>query len=242
MSRLAAFLLCAGLVLPWTAFAHGTESHAEKAAQPSEPVRAPVVPANTDSAQTPKPDEPKNEAQTDAETQKTPPAPERRWEARMALSIDALMRDLNFAEFPTLHPMAVHVPVTFIPLALLFALIGLFTVQRAFTGLACAFTLGGLAGGAVAAFPLHPHTTGLPPAAQVALQKHDLFAYGTLWLALLAAVIGLICLWRPGGLRKLAFALMLLLATLSVSITAHYGGTLAYVHGIGVQGRYLSPH
>jgi len=242
VNRLAAFLLCGGLVLPWTAFAHGTESQAEKSAQSSAPVRAPVVPANTDPAQTPNPVEAKNEAQTDAEARTTPPALERQLEAKMPLSVDVLMRDLNFAEFPTLHPMVVHVPVTFIPLALLFALISLFTIQRAFITLAWAFALGGLAGGAVAAFPLHPFTTGLSPAAQTTLQKHDFFAYGTLWLALLATVIGLICLWRPSGLRKLFFALMLLLATLSVSITAHYGGTLAYVHGIGVQGRYLSPH
>lgn len=158
------------------------------------------------------------------------------------LSLETLRRDLNFTDFPTLHPMAVHVPVTFIPLALLFALLSLFSQRRVFTRLAFGFTLGGLVGGWVAAFPLHPHTTGLSPAARETLAKHDLFAYGTLWLALLAALVGLVCLWRPGSLRRLLLCLALLAATLGVSITAHYGGTLAYVHGVGVQGRYLMQH
>lgn len=158
------------------------------------------------------------------------------------LSIDTVMRDLNFADFPTLHPVAVHVPVSFIPLAFLFALIAMFSARRVFTGLAFGFALGGLAGGLIAAFPLHPHTTGLSAAARATLHKHDLFAYGTLSLALLAALVGLACLWKPGGIRRLLLCLVLLLASLSVSITAHYGGTLAYVHGVGVQGHHLIEH
>ena len=158
------------------------------------------------------------------------------------MSIEALIRDLDFTAFPTLHPIAVHAPVSFIPLALLFALLGLFSQRRVFTGLAFGFPLGGLAGGLVAAFPLHPHTTGLPPAARETLAKHDLFAYSTLWLALLAALVGLVCLWKPGALRKLFLCLVLAVASACVSITAHYGGTLAYVHGVGVQGRYLMGH
>lgn len=166
----------------------------------------------------------------------------KRMNAGTILSIETLVRDLSFSEFPTLHPLMVHVPVTLIPLAFLFALISLFVVHGAFIWLAFAFTLGGLGGGLVAAFPMHPHTSGLSTAASATLQKHDFFAYGTLWLALVAVFVALVCLWKPTRLSKLFLVLVLLLAGGSVSITGHYGGTLAYVHGIGVQGQYLSSH
>jgi len=149
---------------------------------------------------------------------------------------------LSFAEFPTLHPLVVHVPVTFIPLAFGFALLGVFVAQRTFLWLAFAFATGGLGAGLVAAFPMHPHTSGLSAAARATLQKHDFFAYGTLWLALAAVLVGAVCLWKPGRLPKICLSLILLLSSMCVAITGHYGGTLAYVHGVGVQGRYLSSH
>lgn len=216
MRPLAVLLLGCALALPTMVWAHGVEKHEEKPGQ-TPPVAEEAPPG-------------------DRGTQMGPQAP------NVRLSVETLMRDLNWRDFPTLHPVAVHVPVTFLPLALLFALVGLFSLRRIYTGLAFGFTLGGLAGGFVAAFPLHPHTAGLTPAARETLGKHDLFAYGTLWLALFAALLGLVCLWKPGGVRKLLFCGLLLLTTLSVSITAHYGGTLAYVHGVGVQGRYLIEH
>lgn len=158
------------------------------------------------------------------------------------ITVGGIIDDLTWSEFPTLHPMIVHVPVTFIPLALLFSLISLFAVQRTFVWLAAGFIAAGLAGGFVAAFPMHPHTSGLTEAAKLTLQKHDFFAYSTLWLTLAALVVALVCSWKPLRLAKIGLSLMLLLSSLSVSLTGHYGGTLAYVHGVGSQGRFLSSH
>lgn len=230
------WVLCGSLALPLVAIAHGAEKHDEKPAQAGAPVEERTLPTAA---------APGAEKHDDKPAQPGAPVEERTLPTAAApapMSIKTLIRDLDFAAFPTLHPMAVHVPVTFIPLALLFALIALFGQRRVFIGLAFGFTLGGLAGGLVAAFPLHPHTTGLSPAASETLAKHDLFAYGTLWLTLVAALVGLACLWRPGALRRLLLGLVLAFAAASVSITAHYGGTLAYVHGVGVQGRYLLEH
>ncbi len=230
------WLLCGGLALPLVALAHGTEKHDARPAQAGAPVEERTLPTAATQG-TEKHDAKPAQAGAPVEERALPTAA-----APALMSIETLIRDLDFAAFPTLHPMAVHVPVTFIPLALLFALIALFSQRRVFIGLAFGFTLGGLAGGLVAAFPLHPHTTGLSPAARETLAKHDLFAYATLWLALVAALVGLVCLWRPGALRRLLLCLVLVFATASVSITAHYGGTLAYVHGVGVQGRFLMEH
>lgn len=255
MKCCAVLMYCAWLALPLTAFAHGTEGHDARPAQIGRPsaeqttreagdATAPAAPVQTPTAIAPKVAAPgEGEAQKSeavgAERRVGGPLPQR---AQAQLSIETVIRDLNFADFPTLHPMAVHVPVTFIPLALLFALLAVFSARRSFTGLAFGFTLGGVAGGVVAAFPLHPHTTGLSAAARETLHKHDFFAYATLWLGLLAALVGLACLWKPSLVRRLLLCLVLLLASLAVAVTAHYGGTLAYLHGIGVQGRYLNAH
>lgn len=159
-----------------------------------------------------------------------------------ALSLDTVVRDLTLEGFPTLHPLVVHVPVTFIPAALVFAVLALFFSQRALTWLALAFALGGLAGAFLAAVPLHPHTTGLPAAAEATLEKHEFFAFATLAFGLAAVLAAVIVLWRPRRLPKIVLSLLLLLASACVAIAGHYGGTLAYVHGVGVKGNYLTSH
>jgi len=158
------------------------------------------------------------------------------------ITFGGVIDDLTWSHFPTLHPMIVHLPVTLIPLAFVFAVISLFAPQRVFIWLALAFAAGGLAGGFVAAFPMHPHTTGLSEAAKFTLEKHDFFAYATLWLTLVAVFVALFCVWKPNRLDKAGLSLILLLSSVSVSITGHYGGTLAYVHGVGAQGQFLSSH
>lgn len=157
-------------------------------------------------------------------------------------SLSTVVRDLTLADFPTLHPLVVHVPVTFIPAALAFAVLGLFFARRAWTGLALAFALGGLGGAFLAAVPLHPHTTGLPVAAEMTLEKHEFFAFATLALGLAAVLAAVVALWRPSRLPKIILSLLLLMAASCVVIAGHYGGTLAYVHGVGVKGNYLSSH
>jgi uncharacterized membrane protein len=153
-----------------------------------------------------------------------------------------LASDLSLSDFPTLHPLVVHIPVTFIPIAFLFSLLNLFLAHRTFVWLTLGFALVGLLGGFIAAFSLHPHTSGLTEAASVTLQKHDYFAYGTLWLTLAGSLAALTCIWKPIRIVKAGLCALLLLSALAVAITGHYGGTLAYVHGVGVQGQFLSTH
>jgi len=245
-------LLCCLVGLPTNTVAHDKAPHGDQPAQVPKSVAPSAAPRSAEPAHVPIPDSSQAHTKSEIDTAHAPvPAPEPRqvpdttgkqMNTGTILSIETVIRDLSFSEFPTLHPLVVHVPVTFIPLAFLFALISLFVMQRAFVWLAFAFTLGGLGGGLVAAFPMHPHTAGLSTAASATLQKHDFFAYGTLWLALVAVFVALVCLWKPARLSKLCLILVLMLAGGSVSITGHYGGTLAYVHGIGVQGQYLSSH
>ena len=210
-----------------TVLAHGTESHEDEGEQSAQSVSSGEAAdaGHSGDVASPQSDSSEHEHGTDS-----------------AIDFGGIIDDLTWSEFPTLHPMIVHVPVTLIPMAFVLALIGLFAAQRTFLWLTLAFAAIGLAGGFIAAFPTHPHTHGLSQAAQSTLAKHDFFAYSTLWLTSLAVLVALICIWRPVCLSRVGLSLLLLLASLSVALTGHYGGTLAYVHGIGSQGRFLSAH
>ena len=150
-----------------------------------------------------------------------------------------LLDDLSYSNFPTLHPLIVHIPVVLIPLAFVFALVGIFLRISLFFKVSVILLSLGVLGGLISAFPLHPHTTGLSQSAMVILSKHDFFAYTTLWLGSISTFIGIIYCYSSMRLVKWIYIILLLLVTMSVSITGHYGGKLAYVHGIGVQGKYL---
>ncbi|MGD8478304.1 MAG: hypothetical protein PVH05_10465 [Burkholderiales bacterium] len=215
------------LAIASTVLAHGTESHedeGEKSAQGVSSGEAADA-GHPDEVASPQSDSSEHEHGTES-----------------AIDFGEIIDDLTWSDFPTLHPMIVHVPVTLIPMAFVLAFVGLFVAQRIFLWLALAFAAIGLAGGFIAAFPTHPHTHGLSQAAELTLEKHDFFAYTTLWLTSLAVLVAAICIWRPARLSRIGLSLVLLLASLSVALTGHYGGTLAYVHGIGSQGRFLSAH
>ena len=170
------------LALPVSAVPHGDKPHGSAAPenQPASAQQAPAPAIETDSASTGSADSP------------APPAsaanPGETAEV-ISMSIGTVLADLTLSDFPTLHPMVVHIPVTFIPVALLFSVFSLFYRRRELIWLTLGFASAGLLGGLVAAFPLHPHTAGLSAAAQLTLQKHDFFAYTTIWLALASVAL-----------------------------------------------------
>lgn len=217
-------------------FAHGTESHKD------EPKRVENQPEAEKAAGAVQAEAGAGNLATEVDSAKPGAAEGDSEVIGSQITVGGTIKDLTWSGFPTLHPMIVHIPVTFIPLAFLFAVVSLFVPQRIFIWLALGFAAGGLAGGFLAAFPMHPHTTGLSEAAKFTLEKHDFFAYATLWLTLVAVLVGLFCVWKPNRLDKAGLSLILLLSSVSVSITGHYGGTLAYVHGVGAQGQFLSTH
>ncbi len=228
-------LLLLFLSLPLIGYSHGDEAHDEK---PGTNQPASVPQGNAVSGkQTPLADTSGAEA-----TSTTTVSASGSNEEGALRPFGDLANDLSFSDFPTLHPVVVHIPVTLIPIAFLFSLLALLSIHRMFIWLTLGFAVAGLLGGIVAAFPLHPHTTGLSEAAKVTLQKHDFFAYGTLWLTSAAALIALLCVWKPSRVANVVLCAVLLLSALAVMITGHYGGTLAYVHGIGIQGEFLSVH
>lgn len=245
-------VLILGLVVfSQTGMAHGTEKHDDdNQAVEQSATEAPANPASS-AEQTivvPQPlevepiDEQQQAEVTSHEPQPAVAAPKTPAKPGPASRIGQALEDFSLHDFPTLHPMVVHVPVIMIPVAFLFSLISLFFANRNLLALAVAFAAAGVAGGYIAAFPMHPHTRGLSEAATTTLQQHDFFAYSTLGVTAFAVLLGAIALFKPGFLARGLFALVLLVASICVSVTAHYGGTLTYVHGVGVNGNFLDSH
>jgi uncharacterized membrane protein len=252
MKLISTSILVAGLfVFSDITLGHGTESHAEESQaveQPAVTVPTSDISAGDPSEETPKSlsdDQSDGKLETEHEThneQSMDEKPAMEAKPDPVSRLGEAIEDFTFDDFPTLHPMVVHVPVIMIPMALLFGLMSIFFTHRHFVALAVAFALTGVLGGYVAAFPMHPHTRGLPEAVLVTLQQHDFFAYSTLGITTFSVVIGAIALLKPNLITRSLLVVTLLLASVGVSVTAHYGGTLTYVHGVGVNGNYLDKH
>ncbi len=252
MKLISTSILVAGLfVFSDITFGHGTETHAaESQAVEQTDVTSPAsdISAGDQLEEAPKflrGDQSDSELESEPEThnvQSMAEMPAMEANPDPVSRLGEALEDFTFDDFPTLHPMVVHVPVIMIPMALLFGLMGVFITHRHLVALAVAFALTGVLGGYVAAFPMHPHTRGLPEAALVTLQQHDFFAYSTLGITAFSVVVGAITLLQPNLITRGLLVVTLLLASVGVSVTAHYGGTLTYVHGVGVNGNYLDAH
>ena len=100
----------------------------------------------------------------------------------------------------------------------------------------------GLAAAFVASYSLHPHTQGLTVEAQRILYLHDFWAFTTIRVGTVGAVLMLINLFvlpkkRPA---MLLVGLVLLISAYAVSMAGHYGAHLVHIEG--VQGNYLDTH
>lgn len=145
------------------------------------------------------------------------------------------------SDFPNLHPIVVHLPVVLLPLALLSQLASFFIWRKPLGWVTLACLLGGIAGAILAVTLTHPHTHDLTPAASQVLGLHDKYSEWTLWLSGAALVGKGLSLWLLPDRRWLEVLITLVIcgAAYTVSMTGHYGGTLVYIHGVGVQGNFI---
>ncbi|MCP9236322.1 DUF2231 domain-containing protein [Lewinella sp. JB7] len=146
-----------------------------------------------------------------------------------------------FSDFANLHPIVVHLPVVLLPLALLTQVASFFGWSKPLGWVTLAALAGGVAGAILAVTLTHPHTQNLNPATQQVLGLHDTYADWTLWLSVAALVAKALSLWLLPDRRWLEWIVVLLLAgtAYAVTMTGHYGGTLVYIHGVGVQGNFV---
>lgn len=145
-------------------------------------------------------------------------------------------------DFPTYHPMVVHVPIILLLLAALLQLIVLVKPSSPLNWLTFLIAAGGTAGAYIAGTFVHPHTDGLSDAAQLALETHETYADYTIWLGLAGTILKGITLWRPSKWLDGMAALVLVGAGIAVGLAGHQGGALTYQYGIGPRGAYLEQH
>ncbi len=147
----------------------------------------------------------------------------------------------SLSDFPNLHPLVVHVPIMLLLLAVCTQLATFFVWKKPLDWITLLLLLGGVAGALAASELTHPHTQGLTPAAQQVLNLHDTYAEWTLWLSVTALVLKGVNLWVLTNRRWLEVMVAVVVAgsAVTVGLAAHYGGTLVYLHGVGVQGNYV---
>ena len=150
----------------------------------------------------------------------------------------AWVRWLGLDEFPTLHPMVVHLPVVLLPFAFLLLVIEIFSRSKSPQLPSIIAAFGGTAGALMASYWLHPHVESLSRDALEVLEAHDLFAYITTGFASGASMCLLLRYFRwnsPDRRWWTGSALILLFfSSLSVAATGHLGATLSHVHQVEI--------
>jgi uncharacterized membrane protein len=149
--------------------------------------------------------------------------------------------DASMSDFSNLHPLLVHFPIVLLLLAVLTQIATFFIWKKQLDWATLLLLFGGLLSAYVAATFVHPHTTGLSEAASMVLEKHDQFAYYTLWLSGIGLLLKGISLFllKDKIWLELTICLLLAGAAFSVSKAAHYGATLTHIHSVGVQGKFI---
>lgn len=152
--------------------------------------------------------------------------------------------DAAMSDFSNLHPLVVHFPIVLLLLAFLAQVISFFLWKKQLNWATFLLLIGGFLGAYIASTYVHPHTTGLSEAAKLVLEKHDLFADYTIWLSGLGLLLKGISLFilKDKVWFEIVIALLLAGAAYSVSQAGHYGATLAHIHGVGIQGKFIESH
>jgi uncharacterized membrane protein len=154
---------------------------------------------------------------------------------------ESTVADAALSDLPNLHPVVVHVPIMLLAVALVTQIGSLFKWKKPLDWVTLLVLAGGVAGALGAGLVFHPHTHGLTPAAQQVLDSHDTYAYWTMGLSGAALLLKIAGMWLIAGQRWLELLTTLVLAgsAFTVGMAGHYGGTLVYIHGVGVQGNYV---
>lgn len=148
----------------------------------------------------------------------------------------------SFSDFPSLHPLVVHFPIVLLLMAFILQAASLFVFREQLSWVALITLAFGFAGAIVAGKYVHPHTTNtISEHAALVLAEHERFASLTIWLsgtALLFKIISHFILKRKLW-AEILIALIMLGASICVSIAGHHGAQLVHIEGIGAQGNFL---
>lgn len=146
-----------------------------------------------------------------------------------------------FSDFPNLHPLVVHFPIVLILLSVVLQGILLFKDYYQIKWVTLAVMGGAFLGSIFASYVFHAHIGELNPNATKVFERHEQFAFYTVWMSGLAFLLQGIKLFYK--LNQRSFGVLVFVAALAsailVSVTGHQGAQLVYVEGVGPQGKNL---
>lgn len=150
-------------------------------------------------------------------------------------------KDSVMADFPTLHPLAVHFPIVLIPTGFVLLALGIGFRSPGIRWAGWSTAVAGTAGAWISSLLLHVHTIGLSSAPMALFESHELWASRTVWIATAGVVVGLMRLaWKKPGLWLDGIGLGLFFAaSVAVAVTGHKGACLTHLYGVGPMGHHL---
>ena len=152
---------------------------------------------------------------------------------------------MNMVEdFPNYHPLIVHFPVVLLIFAAVFQMLSFVMYRKEFSVATLILLLIGTISVWLASNTFHAHPMNLPEHVSGIFETHELMAKYTWWLALAAlAAKGVSHFFVSRKWWSEAAVLILLVgASITVSIAGHHGAQLVHMGGVGPQGKFLESH
>lgn len=146
-----------------------------------------------------------------------------------------------FSDFPNLHPLVVHFPIVLILLSAVLQGVLVYREPVHLKYVTLIIMGAAFVGAVLASYVFHAHAGELPTKASAVFERHEQYAFYTVWLSGLTFLLqGISTFYKlqQRSFRVIVFISALVSAIL-LSITGHQGAQLVYVEGVGPQGQHL---
>ena len=157
------------------------------------------------------------------------------------MKVDESKVTADLDDFPTLHPLIVHFPIILLLVAAAIQAANVYFGKKEFDWIVTVLVFVGALTAWLASENFHPHTGGLSEHAKLVLARHEFWADWTVYLSLAGFILQVVNQFVLKQKKSATVAVALLLAgsAFSVSMAGHHGAQLAYIEGIGPQGKFL---
>lgn len=146
--------------------------------------------------------------------------------------------------FPNYHPLIVHFPIVLLIFGAVFQVLSFVVYRIEFSMATLLLLVAGTSSAWLASNVFHVHVMNLTESAAQIFETHELMAKYTFWLAIAALVAKAVSHFYLSRRWWSEAAVLILLvgASITVSIAGHRGAQLVHMEGVGPQGKYLETH